>query len=110
MRSLFERQHRNAETGILDKIALNAVELFRMRTSGCMRRHADLQTEHTVVIVVRAVVQITRDHVQLPELLIECHTTQKVLYACINGSLRVAIDRRRLGGRTPCEKAAQQGG
>ena len=65
--------------------------LAQGRPSLC--RRGNLQAEDAVRIVVRGVVEVARQHEDLPELLLERHSCEQVGHALGNRQLRVAIGR-----------------
>ena len=106
---LVEGNDGNAEPSPLDEEALDGVDPFRVRPCNRGRRplrlallaqgrpslcrRGNLQAEDAVRIVVRGVVEVPRQHEDLPELLLERHSCEQVGHALGNRQLRVAIGR-----------------
>jgi hypothetical protein len=88
-----ERDDRNAESRLLDEVLLNRVDALRvcLRCERLSLSAADLQSERAVPVVVGRVVEVTGDHEELPELLVEGHSPDEIAHSDINGCTRVAV-------------------
>ncbi len=104
---LLEGDDRNAEPGLLDEVALDGVDplgvpagnvsgrRLRARLGAALAagRLGDLQAEDATRVVEGRVVQVARDHVQLPELLLERHAREQVADAFARRQPRVTVRR-----------------
>ena len=91
---LVERNDRDVKARPLDEAPLDEVDAHRVlerRVTGALGFRRDLQPEHAARVVVGRVVEIARDHVELPELLLERHPPEKVADAVGHRQPRVAV-------------------
>ncbi len=105
VQGLIEGDDRDAEPGLFDEVALNVVDARRVgrrqaagRGIGKRRRwHRDLKAERSSRVVVGRIVQAPRRHVELPELLLQRHAAEEILYALRNRAVRVPVWQELLG-------------
>ena len=88
MHRLVERNDGNAKARLLDEVPLDRVDAL-----GCRIR--DLKPEDAFRVVVCGVVEIARNHEQLPELLFERHAREQIADPLVDGRLRILVRGRR---------------
>ena len=83
---LVERDDRNAKPRFLDEVALDGIDALG-------RWIRDLKAEDALRVVGRRIVEIARDHEELPELLFERHARQEIAHALVDLQQRILVRR-----------------